>query len=491
MSPRRHAHSRRRRWDEPRTYNAATGLTGVSEAELAHRTEITEAAMVLAEASAAKAPRFKLHRASGGAESRPPRVFTRPPDPVPSPGTRATAQAEDVEPEPVRPAPSTEAASFKPPSAVRAEPDGSAASGPIAARSPRALAGKLTATVAATEVALAKAVKVAKSDRADDTPGLSVPVPPKIPAARSTAAKPDSTKAPSSGSTSAKPAPKASRAPKGGSRWRTRTPAQAGEANRRPTHKTRPASAPSSEPKARRFSLPPVGRKSGESEAGTRAGAKTPAGTSPSKASRHHPFSRTTAATKAAANKKKPAKPKSPVTPQERRQRIPLVLAAVFAVAVLATSFPLSSLLSQHHQLSSASSQLQQVQTVNRALTQQQHALDSNVAVNQLARSNYQMVTPGQTLYDVLPPSNSTGTTTPGSATSGDPGSQPLVAPSDAPDLSPQPGLPQPIPMTAAGSSDGTTTAKSGASTATKTSIVPPAPATFWGRVSDTLQFWK
>ena len=48
-----------------------------------------------------------------------------------------------------------------------------------------------------------------------------------------------------------------------------------------------------------------------------------------------------------------------------------MALAGVFALAVLATSFPLSSLLSQHHQLSAASAQLQQVQKENRALTEQ------------------------------------------------------------------------------------------------------------------------
>ena len=55
------------------------------------------------------------------------------------------------------------------------------------------------------------------------------------------------------------------------------------------------------------------------------------------------------------------------------------------------------------------------------------------------------MVTKGQVLYDVLPPSGQrTQTTVPGGTQSGDPGNQPLVAPSNAPDMSPDPGLPQP-----------------------------------------------
>ena len=206
--------------------------------------------------------------------------------------------------------------------------------------------------------------------------------------------------------------------------------------------------------------------------------------------------SKATAKRKATPKPKATAKPKAPATPQDRRRRIPVALAAVFALAVLATSFPLSSLLSQHHQLSAASAQLQQVQKENRALTEQQRVLDSNVAVTQLARGDYQLVSPGQTLYDVLPPSSktggkgTTGTTAPGSTVNGDPGDQPLVAPANAPDLSAQAALlPQPIPSSAAGSPPSAATATrapaSGGSTA------PPAPTTFWGRVSQTLQFWK
>ena len=169
-----------------------------------------------------------------------------------------------------------------------------------------------------------------------------------------------------------------------------------------------------------------------------------------------------------------------------------MAVAGVFALAVLATSFPLTGLLSQHHQLSAAAAQLQQVQRYNRALAAQQHALNSNQAINQLARGDYQMVSPGQTLYDVLPPSGKTGMTAPRSATSGDPGNQPLVAPANAPDLSPQPGLPQPILPTAAGSSTGAAATKGGASGSVSSGAgAASTPSTFWGRVTVTLEFWK
>jgi hypothetical protein len=180
-----------------------------------------------------------------------------------------------------------------------------------------------------------------------------------------------------------------------------------------------------------------------------------------------------------------------------------VAIAGAFAVAVLATSFPLSSILSQHRELASASAQLAQVQKENQELAEQEHALDSNVAVTQLARGELQMVTPGQTLYDVLPPSSrhgatgkaaisgATGTTAPGSTVNGDPGNQPLVAPANAPDLSAQAALAQPTPVVVSATS--TAGAVGGSSTASPSSgsATPAAPTTFWGRVAQTLQFWK
>jgi len=194
---------------------------------------------------------------------------------------------------------------------------------------------------------------------------------------------------------------------------------------------------------------------------------------------------------------RKQAKKKTPTTSVERRRRIPLALAGVFALAVLATNFPLSSILGQHAQLSSASAQLQRVRQQNRALTAQEDALKSNVAINELARGDLQMVTPGQTLYDVLPPSNNTDNTTPGSPTFGDPGDQPLVAPDNAPDLSPQQVLPTPIPATADGSSATVSTKGAKGAKGAKATVVsssrakPSTRSSYWGRVADTLEFWR
>jgi cell division protein FtsB len=271
---------------------------------------------------------------------------------------------------------------------------------------------------------------------------------------------------------------KAWRGPRAGRPWRERK-----SANRRPVDPTRPTSAKATPGSpSRRLALPKVGR---------RTSVKTSGATGATKASRRTLLTRTSK-TGGPSAKKKRQKQRTPATPLERRRRIPVAVAGLFALAVLATSFPLAGLVSQHRQLSAAAAQLQQVQRDNRSLAEQQHALNSNQAVNQLARGEYQMVSPGQTLYEVLPPSSKTGTTTPGAATSGDPGNQPLVAPANAPDLSPQPGLPQPIPA-AAGSSAGAGATKGGGASGPPSSGpgVSSTPSSFWGRVTDTLEFWK
>ncbi len=160
----------------------------------------------------------------------------------------------------------------------------------------------------------------------------------------------------------------------------------------------------------------------------------------------------------------------------------------MFAVAVLATSFPLAGLLSQHRQLSAAAAQLSELRRTNRALAEQQRQLNSKADIQRLARADYQLVSPGQTLYNVLPPGGHSATTTPGAPTSGDPGNQPLVAPANAPNLSPDPNL-----SNAAGSGGGGASApKAGSSSPSSTgSGRPPGPTTFWSRVGNSLEFWN
>lgn len=164
-----------------------------------------------------------------------------------------------------------------------------------------------------------------------------------------------------------------------------------------------------------------------------------------------------------------------------RRNRVPVVLAAVFALVVIATSFPFTDLLHQHQQLSAEVAQLSELRHQNALLSEQQSQLNSSTEIERLARQNYQLVAPGQTLYDILPPSGRTSAALVGEPSVGDPADQPLVAPADAPNMTPDPGLPQTQP--AGRPTTGTSTAAA--------STPPRTTSSFWGRVVSTLEFWK
>ncbi len=180
-----------------------------------------------------------------------------------------------------------------------------------------------------------------------------------------------------------------------------------------------------------------------------------------------------------------------------------MALAAAFALVVLATNFPLTTLLSQHNELSAASSQLQQTQNANRLLADQDRQLNSTADIDRLARQDYQMVGRGQTLYDVLPASGTATATTLGEPISGDPGSQPLVEPSKAPDMSPDPGLAQATlsaPPSSASSGPSAITNTDGATASDHSgsggssaggSAATSGHSSYWSRVANTLEFWK
>jgi cell division protein FtsB len=175
-------------------------------------------------------------------------------------------------------------------------------------------------------------------------------------------------------------------------------------------------------------------------------------------------------------------------------QRIPVALAALVALVILGTSFPFSGLLSQHRQLSSTAAQLRSVQDENRLLAEQQQQLDTQTDIDRLARQYYQMVLPGQTLFDVLPPSGLASARS-GGSTPGDPGSQPLVDPSKAPDMTPDPGLAPSTPTSGSASPTGAATGGSSTPRAetSRSSGAPSgsAPSSFWSRVANSLEFWK
>jgi cell division protein FtsB len=173
-------------------------------------------------------------------------------------------------------------------------------------------------------------------------------------------------------------------------------------------------------------------------------------------------------------------------TPAQRRRRqgrrIPVVVAAIIALTIVGTSFPLSALLTQHRQLATASAQLAQVRHQNTLLAEQEQQLNAKTEIQRLARQDYQLVLPGESLYNVLPATGQSATTTAGAPSLGDPGSQPLVSPAEAPNMSPDPGLP--------------TTTVAGSPTVSPSQSAGPTPASsgsggFLHRVTSTLEFWK
>ncbi len=206
---------------------------------------------------------------------------------------------------------------------------------------------------------------------------------------------------------------------------------------------------------------------------------------------------RQSAASRQAAPKRHAALPRpknARARPRANSRRLPVAIAAVIALVVLGTSFPAAALLRQHGQLSSTSAQLQRLQNQNQLLTQQQQQLNSQAEIERFARQDYQLVFPGQTLFKVLPPTG--GTATASGALAGDPGNQPLVAPADAPNMSPDPGLPQSGPPGSPGSSasssggSGSTPTARRAGSSVGTSGGAGAGG-FWHRVTSTLEFWK
>jgi cell division protein FtsB len=110
------------------------------------------------------------------------------------------------------------------------------------------------------------------------------------------------------------------------------------------------------------------------------------------------------------------------------RNRWMVPLAIVTAIVIVAGWFPASALWRQQAQIDTTSNQIAALQHQEQTLQQESKSIDSKAAAVQLARQQYQLVAPGQYLIQVIP-ENSAGQVT---ATSGDPGFQPLVAPSSS-----------------------------------------------------------
>ena len=113
-------------------------------------------------------------------------------------------------------------------------------------------------------------------------------------------------------------------------------------------------------------------------------------------------------------------------------------LALVTATVMLVGWFPVNAIWHQQSQLNSTAAQISAIHQQQHTLTLQANSIDSTAAATLLAREQYQLVAPGQSLIQVLPGDGS-GTV---SQSTGDPGLQPLVAPSSVSTLVASPSTP-------------------------------------------------
>ena len=101
-----------------------------------------------------------------------------------------------------------------------------------------------------------------------------------------------------------------------------------------------------------------------------------------------------------------------------------LPMAVVTAIAMLVVWFPLSTLWHQRSALDSTAAQIAAIKRQDRSLTAQAKSVSSKAQAILMAREQYQLVSPGQSLIQVLPGSGGYVT-----SNAGDPGFQPLAAP--------------------------------------------------------------
>jgi hypothetical protein len=110
-----------------------------------------------------------------------------------------------------------------------------------------------------------------------------------------------------------------------------------------------------------------------------------------------------------------------------------LPLALVTAMAMLVFWFPASALWHQQTEINATAAQIAAIRQQDRSLQLQAKSVSSASAATSLARAQYQLVAPGQSLIQVLPGDGSGRV----NQSTGDPGLAPLVSPSSVSSLSP------------------------------------------------------
>lgn len=166
----------------------------------------------------------------------------------------------------------------------------------------------------------------------------------------------------------------------------------------------------------------------------------------------------------------------------KRRLRLLLVASLLFAGAVLLTGLPVSALLNQRTQLSTAAADLQQLQAADRSLEAQGRRLSDPDTVSGLARGDYGMVPPGQKAFVILPPPGASPATVAGS------GHVPLDGPPVVPGSAQSQAL---LGVGGAAPSSGTSMRAAARHTTASSAGSARSSGSFWSRVVHSLEFWR
>lgn len=164
------------------------------------------------------------------------------------------------------------------------------------------------------------------------------------------------------------------------------------------------------------------------------------------------------------------------------RARLAFVGAVVASAIVLFAWFPAGSLLSQRSNLHDTEAELNALHAQDSALAQENKNLSDGGEIGRIAREQYQLVSPGQQAYEVLPASGATASGTP---YAGDPGSDEPVTPSATPELPPG-------GVTTTTTTPGTTPATAPQhARSTHASANSTSSGGFFSRVVHSLEFWR
>ena len=174
-----------------------------------------------------------------------------------------------------------------------------------------------------------------------------------------------------------------------------------------------------------------------------------------------------------------PCRSSPPPRAGRRTRRVPVLLGAVAAVVILVTSFPLSALLGQHHQLSAEAAQLAQLQHQNSLLAEQSSSSTPTPKSSAWPARTTSWSIPGQSLYDILPADGQPAADRRGTPDDRRPGRPAAGVPVPCTRHEPRPGPP--------------VHRRPGLGGIERNAAASPWPIIggFWPRVGSTLDFWK